>query len=294
MQRGIVTGFALAIGVGIASGFALHLGRPNSGHVTKFDTVTPITGASDSVITLLHYFESGRQIVEKRLDQLVNQGITSRQSLDRMRDACVRVEVIFNERDGHSQQVLASGVVVDDRYVITAGHSLHNIKDYRFEVIGRDGTIHNARLLDWDYALYETRSRDWAVLELSDGQSLPSVGIAKSEVGELAIVFGFPDGIGLDVEGHVAQGGSSKSRGFLSALTTLARVTEQSPLVMKPEAGCIPIGGLSGGPVFNGRGEAFAIFVSVSRSTRTGALVHSYQAVAIDAVADVLRRSKSR
>ena len=294
MRRAILTGIVLGIGLVMASATALHLARTSSGHVTQFDSVTPLTAANDPVITLLHYFESGRQVVEKHLDQLVEQGVTSRQALDNMRDACVRVEVIFNEQGGHSQQVLASGVVVDDRYVITAGHSLHEIEDYRFEVIAKDGTVHEARLLEWDYTLYETRSRDWAVLELSDGDSLPSVGIAKPSVGELAIIFGFPDGVGIDADGYVAQGGASKRRGFLSALTTLASVAEPSPLVMKPETGCIPLGGLSGGPVFNGKGEVFAIFVSVSKSTRTGAVLHTYQAVAIDTVTDVLRRARSR
>jgi hypothetical protein len=61
-------------------------------------------------------------------------------------------------------------------------------------------------------------------------------------------------------------------------------VRSAAPLDLDPVAGCVPLGGASGAPVVNERGELLGVFVSVSQATSGGHVRQSYQAARVDAL----------
>ncbi|MEE8106393.1 MAG: hypothetical protein V3T86_12730, partial [Planctomycetota bacterium] len=74
----------------------------------------------------------------------------------------------------------------------------------------------------------------------------------------------------------------------LSPLFFPAHVNGTDPITMTPNAGAVPMGGLSGGPVVNAAGEVVGIFVSVSKTPAKNMMIFSYGATPVAAFQDAM------
>jgi S1-C subfamily serine protease len=244
-----------------------------------------LAGTQDGVLTLLDYFDAGRLRAESFVERQGKDGGLSA-ALGRARQACVRIEVQYNQQGGNYQSFTASGVLVDGgRKVLTAGHVLAGVSDHSVRVTLTDGRSFPAQEVRSRYEVFASGSEDWGLLELQApaGVALPAVPVAAPREGELAFVLGYPADFGVTPDGAVAPG-IARTDAPLDPLTFVGRVHSESPLDLDPVAGCVPLGGASGAPVVNERGELLGVFVSVSQATSGGRVRHSYQAARVDAV----------
>jgi hypothetical protein len=122
----VITRVAVAVVVVALAAIAGALYAADREQATRYDAVGPLvqSGAGD-VVTLLHYFESGRHAVGGFVRGLESE---RRNALDRTlelaRRAVVRVDFV-TPREGSSTTVEhASGILVNEgRRVLTAGHA---------------------------------------------------------------------------------------------------------------------------------------------------------------------------
>lgn len=210
--------------------------------------------------------------------------------------ACVRIQVRYNVQGGSYQAYTASGVLIDGgRRVLTAGHALPDDPGHEIEVTLADGRSFAARRLGARYEVFATGDEDWGVLEVDApaGVQLPSLELAKPTAGSLAYVLGYPSDLGIAPGGRIAPG-LAHARAPLDPLLFVGRVQGLGPIDLSPVAGCVPLGGASGAPVVNEEGRLLGVFVSVSQSSQSEGVVHSYQVARVDAVqglAALLQRS---
>ena len=80
--------------------------------------------------------------------------------------------------------------------------------------------------------------------------------------GSLVLVLGYSGRMGRDPTGAVTGDDAAKHEP-LQPLSCVGRVTEDGGI--EPVAGCIPEGGMSGGPVVDAQGRVVAIETSVTR-----------------------------
>ena len=242
------------------------------------------------LFTLVDYFESGRRAVQ----EFVREQKTDRKLAEvirRTRRSCVRIEIRHHLEDDGFQSVMASGVVLEGgRLLLTAGHSLDEGSDTEVLVTLVSGETRRARVLDQMYQVYGGASNDWALLEIIGPRldSIPPVRVGKVREGELAIILGYPDQIGVDSEGRVAYA-TLEEGGYLEPLETLGVVGRSQPLMVKPQVGAIPMGGMSGGPVFDHRGGLIGIFVSLRREAGVKNSTFLYNAAAVSGLLERLQ-----
>jgi S1-C subfamily serine protease len=248
---------------------ALALGLISSGSVpqassSSYDVQRSVSGR---VVSLLDYFRSGESAVDRflRLDREAGTDEHLATTIARCQRASVRVEVRFIKTSSAYHSVHGSGVLVDNgRKVLTAGHSFEASGEREIRITLHNGEVRNARIMARDYRTYDGEGHDWAIMELLGPPvvSVPSATLGEAQEGDLAIVLGYPDQIGIDATGEVAH--LSEAGRFLP-LVTLGTVLQRDPLLLSPTAGSIPVGGMSGGPIFDRRGRLVGIFSSVAR-----------------------------
>jgi len=272
--------------VGAASAILTH--GAQGGRIAWHDAVTGIGETEGKLVTLLDYLESGRRLARDYLEQQPGPaGKTLWDVTQRCRAACVRVEIEV-KRQGASVVVShGSGVVVaDGNYVLTAGHAL-NVEDVlAIRVILSDGRVVAATAVKSDFTEFNTTGRDWAVLKLAEDRpaDLVALKLGQAREGEPVIAHGYPDQIGVDEHGRIAY----SRDGPLAPLLFPAHVNDTDPISLTPAAGAVPLGGMSGGPVVNANSEVVGIFVSVSRTPRSGGILISYGATPVAAFQNAL------
>ncbi len=247
------------------------------------------------LFTLIDYFESGRRALDAFVsaqDREHNLAAVIR----RAKRACVRIEIRHHHKDEGYQSVNASGVVVDGgRLLLTAGHPLEGAPDMEVLVTLASGETRRARMLDREYEVYGGASRDWALLEILGPplKSAPPVWIGEIREGEMALVLGYPDQIGINASGQVAYD-STEEGGYLEPLGTLGVVGRSKPLALTPQVGAIPMGGMSGGPVFDRRGGLIGIFVSLGKEASGENTSFLYNAAPVSGLLDRLQPHTSK
>ncbi len=252
--------------------------------------------APQQVFTLLDYFEHGQRAVTDYVRACDRAGSAPRlaEAIRQAKPACVRIEMRDAGHGGSFASVIASGVVVDaGRRLLTAGHSFEGATDALVVVTLPTGDTRPARLVEHRYR--PERDEDWAVLELL-GAAAPSVAQGdhrRVRKGDLVFVLGYPDRIGVDAAGRVAYCPGS-GRVYREPLTLMAEVDSVRPLRLIPRAGSIPIGGMSGGPVFDASGRLIGIFASVSRIEVEGEVSHAYNGSLLPALPPAITRGAAR
>lgn len=105
---------------------------------------------------------------------------------------------------------------------------------------------------------------DWALLDLdrSGSEGLPAVELGRAEVSELVFLLAYPDPCGVDGRGRIVRGDGFESA-YLAPRVTFARVESLTPLVLVPVAGAVPLGGASGGGIFDREGGLVGIVSGV-------------------------------
>jgi S1-C subfamily serine protease len=243
------------------------------------------------VLTLVDYFEGGRRVVQGLLSASGDRnGPGFAGIIERNKRACVRLDIRVERSEGIYESVLASGVMIESgRLLLTAGHSFVGRSGYEILVTLHNGEQRRAHLVAHRYDVEAEAGEDWAILEMLGPplHSLPEVRLEAAHAGDLAFILGYPDQIGVDADGAVAHASVAQD-GYLEPLETLGIVDRLEPLILTPWAGSIPIGGMSGGPVFNGSGGLVGIFVSVRKTAGAAGMRYSYRAASVQPLRDRL------
>ncbi len=204
----------------------------------------------------------------------------------------VRIEVRHSFIDDGYSSNHGTGIILKGGKVLTANHVLtENVRGGEIEVIL---TLPNGRI--FSASIEEQGKRDWARLQMNipDGQEnlLESpIAMAAATPGETTVFIGYPARLGLDAQGHVKPfHKGDKEQGIpadkLRPMLVVAVAEDLEALTLKPLAGFPPVGGMSGGPLFNLKGQLIGVQHSVSTTTDNatgGVLYYKIDATPISA-----------
>lgn len=269
-------------------------GCSTPGRNVPFDRTEPLAATSGQLVTLLDYLESGRRAVDHFLSSLPEaEARELRSAIDRSTRASVRVAVIVRTKGLSYEQASASGALVATANgrprVLTAGHSF-TAGDFTTRVT----TLTGARLavtppvMGVDIVVDERG--DWAVLELAGAdasRALATVAIAPPVKGELAFALAYPDQCGVDSTGRIVRGEAYEDDA-LAPLVTILRVESEAPLVLAPVAGALPLGGASGGGIFDRRGALIANLTGTGWESDRNGVTYSIDACAVSVMQHAL------
>ena len=236
-----------------------------------YDEIAPLPESEGPLLTLLHLFESGRQNVERYLDAGGAEGEALRATIEQASRSVVRVHVRTRFEGSSYSSANGSGVLLaGGRFVLSAGHVVETLRapgDARVSVTLVDGTELRASAPEWDYAEYGGAARDWAVLELAEPLPAGFEGLAMAapRADATVLALGYPDHVGIDGDGRLAYDLDERALALLPQ-ALIGRVANAGAVVVTPLVGCVPEGGMSGGPIVDQEGRVVAILTAVSRS----------------------------
>lgn len=271
--------------------------RNRYGHAVRYGSIAPVVASDATVVTLLHYMESGRAHVTRFVNELPpEQAAAVREVVARAEAACVRVELTTAWAPGHVETVHSSGVLVEGgRHVLTAGHLLDPAGEGDLVVRLVTGRKLAARVVDWEPPEPAQSAGDWTLLEVQgiSGLEAGGVDIGSVSLGDLVLCLGYPGQVGLDSNGDVALDGPGDSE-FLAPIVTVACIDGLAPLRLTPVAGAVPVGGMSGAPVLDLAGRLVGLFVSVTTTARGSGAEFHFNAVPVAPLRTRLRLDARR
>ncbi|MBT8045211.1 MAG: serine protease [Verrucomicrobiae bacterium] len=187
----------------------------------------------------------------------------------------VRIEVQHSITEDGFTSNHGTGVILKGGKVITAKHVLtKNVEDLkaktRILLTTTHGRVLQARVI-------QQGKNDWMVLQIKataeNKDILESpITLSTPRQGETAVFFGYPARLGLDQHGKVQsfhKGNPKKNIPVsqLNPMVVVCSVADAKKVTLNPLAGFPPVGGMSGGPVFNLKGEVIAVQHSVTTTT---------------------------
>jgi S1-C subfamily serine protease len=245
-----------------------------SGYFQDASTVEALPSLSSAVVTPLHYFEGGRQSVR---DYMLGHPDLS-EIAARAMAACVRLEIRVSQQGSSYTEVQGSGfLITDGRYVLTSGHSLTNSSPLSIRVTLADGQSFDAEVVKSNFDEFASTNLDLALLRVDTARALPSLEIGEPRSADTVIVPGYPGKHGVNRAGLIVSGQAYRNAP-LQPLVALAVVEGVSPIVLRPLAGSIPTGGMSGSPVIDSSGRAVGIFNQVVTTPEKNGVLYSYGA----------------
>ena len=196
----------------------------------------------------------------------------------------VRIEAQYSIKKGGYQSNHGTGTLLKGGYVITAKHIFtknvpRDNKQFRIFLTKIDGTVLQA-------TLEKKGQSDWVLLKITSPKknlkkytNSPITTRAPQE-GETAVFFGYPAQLGLDRHGKVQSFQKEILQqhipaSHLSPMTIVSTVSEPLAMYLTPRAGFPPVGGMSGGPILNLKGELIGVQHSITKTTNkaTGKII---------------------
>lgn len=245
------------------------------GREIPFDSAQPLP-IQGRVATVLDLLASGRLFVEDYLQSLPEQKrLLALATITKGEQVTARVSVKYGfDSSGMSFSVASgTGVIVrgstGSHFVLSAGHTFEiTAPDRRVEVVASDGRVVAASMLDCKSGSGGVGSPDYAVLQCdaAAGAVLVAADTAAPRTGELVVALGYPDQCGVDRLGRIVRFGPDGSA-RIAPLQLLLEVVTEEPLVMVPVAGALPLGGFSGGGLFDLDGNVIGVLTGVQWST---------------------------
>lgn len=273
------------------------VGCAEPGARVAYGDVAAIPRRHGDFVTPIDYYKHGQDRVRSFLSskQALDAGGGLVEAINRCESSCVRVEARIMRRGTSHRANLGSGVLVDNgRYVLTAGHVVSAPVTPEILVTLMDGRVVGARIAACVYGGNE----DWALLELESGAAgtddagtMGAADLGEPVHGELTVVIGYPEGKAGRTETGSIVADYGRGGRYLAPLTVIARVTQSSPLLLRPEAGVVPVGGMSGSPLIDRYGRVVAIFSAVEESFDAGGVTHSLRASPVDSALQWLTKA---
>jgi S1-C subfamily serine protease len=223
-------------------------------------------------------FEQGSALSEQYLQKHAPEFF---QSLEKTIPWVVRLEARHTFINGGYKSNHGTGIILNDGSILTADHVLtESVNGSNIEVVvtHTDGQVNSATVL-------QQGEKDWARLKL-DAELQSPIRMAKPVSGETVVFFGYPAQLGIDDKGEVCSFNKNEPASLLPMLV-IAAVEDCETMLLKPLAGFPPVGGMSGGPILNLKGEVVGVQSSVSKTTAdaTGeALYYKINAVPADSI----------
>lgn len=244
------------------------------GREVPYGSVQPLP-IQGRLATTLDLLASGRQFVDDYLQQLPEQQrLAALATIAKGEQATARVSVkhgfgalgmSFTMQSGTGVLVRGSG---GSPLVLSAGHTFAvEASDSRAQVVALDGRVVEASMLDCKPGSGGAGTPDYAVLQCDRAVDVDLVlpDTAAPRTGELVIALGYPDQCGVDRLGRVVRFGPDGAQ-RITPLAFVLEVVDEDPLVLVPVAGALPLGGFSGGGIFDLDGNVVGVLTGVQWS----------------------------
>ena len=203
-------------------------------------------------------------------------------TLDGILPWVVRIEVRHSFTENGYVSNHGTGIILKDGKVFTANHVLtENVDSGEIKVIL---TLTDGRIL---FASVEKQGeKDWARLQLEVGEGEEAllespIVMTDARPGEPAVFLGYPAQLGLDEEGQVQSFNKGDKTQEITAdqlkpMLVVAAAEDLEAMTLTPLAGFPPVGGMSGGPIINLKGQFIAVQHAVSKTTEdaTGKILY--------------------
>jgi len=181
----------------------------------------------------------------------------------------VLVLLTIENEGGELERVQQSGIFVNSgSFILTAAHGFYHddahLVDLKARLVSGEELALNVTRLN--YQKEAGKDQDWAILEPTN--PIKTKGVSRpleKGTGDDVLILGFPGGLGLNDEGIVVHA-SEWGQAIIQPLAMICERVFLKPNVLRPQAGAIPIRGISGAPVLDQQGALMGLFSSVSRT----------------------------